>query len=71
MGEANFCDFDAIVEYKFRSQEEFQAFSEAMYAEDVRKVREADEEKFIDRGNTRLIMLAPNCDGSCVLPSGV
>lgn len=58
VGSSGFCDFDAVVEYKFPDQKAFQSFSEAMYSDEVRRVREADEKKFIDSSKTRLLVLA-------------
>jgi hypothetical protein len=64
-GDPSFCDFDAIVEYKFRDQDHFGAFSQAMYADSVLSVREADEEKVLDGSKTRLLMMNTQGDGSC------
>jgi hypothetical protein len=58
VGEAGFCDFDAVVEYSFPDKQYFEKFFGAMYAEEIRRVREADEEKFIDRSKARLVLLS-------------
>ena len=57
VGEPTFCDFDAVVEYAFADKQYFERFFAAMYADDIRVVREEDEAKFIDRSKARLVVL--------------
>lgn len=67
-GHMNELDCDCIAELVFGSEDKFQKFYKKIYEKDIAKILVEDENKFLEKGKTRIVVVGETCNTS---PEGV